>query len=375
MDSLLRSKVRPIVKDRAQAGKCSTGAAGQPVGRQSQLGMTAMTASPFWPTQPTQDIFKIRGRMIPYEELPDRLKFFCASLGFEILALLRLPSNPMAVEPWSSEGRDTVHVSLTKVSYNPNWGGCCGLPRLLDHKKAQSSLCSSPAEFIAPFLYLYRFAQENIFLSQTAQGQLLITLPETLVRQGGEDTDSTLKFHLDRLVEPAGDGTLGPLMIAGTLHTFAVSPDFQQSFSALTRGWQQGRKLAIGHYLGRELFSFEVDNGAYSDSPYAETILPHLTEIVTHPTPNLRAAAIHMHQVFARDTARYSAECRKSTRNLLYIAGLDIDMTPFTGREEHYFVPWQAYISQRGQISAEGCILTQDDLYMKMMQQDKQCLV
>ncbi len=320
--------------------------------------------------------------MIPSAEFPCRLRNLSASLGFGPVTIRTsgLPaadSSPDDVaELVKNGGEDTaVFVLSTQVTYNPNWGSCCGLPRLLDHKKLKTSSGSTPADFIAPFLHLYRFAQENIFLSQTVQGQCLITVPETLLRQGGEDAGCKLNIHLERIVEPAKDGTLWPVMISGALHSFIVSPDFQQVFDPLIHDWRQGRKLAIGHYLGRELFSFEfVDSQVNNDSPYTETILPHLTEIVTHPTPNLRAAEIHLQQVFVRDTTRLAAEPRPISSKLLYLAGLDIDMTAFTGEEEHYFVPWQAYISQSGKTSG-GTSLAQDDLFVQLMQQDEQSLL
>lgn len=333
------------------------------------------------PSQPTQALFKIRGRMMPFEEFTDRLKTLSASLGLGPVPICTsgLPAADSSVsgaEPLPrDEGNNAAYVLSTKVTYNPNWGVYCGLPRLLDHQKTKSSPVRTPADFIAPFLHLYRFAQENIFLSQTAQNQYLITLPEILFQKDEAGSGCKLIVHLERVVEQSKDGLLCPVMISGTLHSFAVSPDFHQFFAALTSDWAPGRKLSIGHYLASELFSFAgIENVVDNDSPYAATILPHLAEIVTHPTPNLRAAEIHLQQVFDRDTARLAAERRMSERNLLYIAGLDIDMTAFTGSEEHYFVPWQAYISQGGKASG-GTSLAQDDLFVRLMQQDTQCLV
>lgn len=318
---------------------------------------------------------------MPFEEFTERLKTLSASLGLGPVPICTsgLPAADSSVsgaEPLPrDEGNNAAYVLSTKVTYNPNWGVYCGLPRLLDHQKTKSSPVRTPADFIAPFLHLYRFAQENIFLSQTAQGQCFLTLPEILFQKDEAGSGCKLIVHLERVVEQSKDGLLCPVMISGTLHSFAVSPDFHQFFAALTSDWAPGRKLSIGHYLASELFSFaDIENVVDNDSPYAATILPHLAEIVTHPTPNLRAAEIHLQQVFDRDTARLAAERRMSERNLLYIAGLDIDMTAFTGSEEHYFVPWQAYISQGGKASG-GTSLAQDDLFVRLMQQDTQCLV
>jgi len=213
-------------------------------------------------SQPTHALFKIRGRMMPFEEFTGRLKTLSASLGLGPVPictsglLFADPSVSGAEQLQRDEGDNVAYVLSTKVTYNPNWGVSCGLPRLLEHKKTKSSPARTPADFIAPFLHLYRFTQENIFLSQTAQNPCLITLPEILLQHGEAGLDCKLIIHLERIVEPTKDGFFCPLMISGTLHSFVVSPAFQQSFAALTSDWAQGRKLSIGHYLGRELFSF-----------------------------------------------------------------------------------------------------------------------
>lgn len=334
-------------------------------------------------SQSTHALFKIKGRMISYEDFPRRLNNLTASLGIGA-ATIRTSNIPVSI--WSMgdgaeqmkrcQGENAVYVLSTKVRYNPSWGGCSGLPRLLDNNISKKSSDGTPAEFIAPFLRLYRFAQENIFLSQTLQGQCLITLPETLVAGGGEGSNCKMKLHLDRMVEPAQDGNLHPLLISGNLHTYEASAGFSRTVAVLTNDRLQGRKVSIGQYLVSALVSFDmVVDKIDSGNPYIETILPYINEIVTHQTPNLRAAEIHLQQMFIRDTARLAAECRRSSGNLLCIAGLDIDMTAFTGEEEHYFVPWQAYVTLSGKTRVKEYSLAQDELFVQLMQEDNHCSV
>lgn len=328
----------------------------------------------------TKTSFKIKGRMLPYEEITCRLKNFCASLGFGPVTIYRagLPvlGNPEAGAEqvrWGAD-EDVVVVLSTNVAYNPNWGGHSGLPQLLHHMGPTSSSGPTPADFIAPFLHHYRFAQENIFFSHTLQGQYLITAPTTLLSEGEECSPCTLKLHLEKIVQSAKDGAICPVAISGTHQSFVVSTDFCLSLAGLTNEWTPGRNLPIGKYLSRELFSFTFNDKALeSDSPYVATILPHIAEIVADPTPNLRAAQIHLQQVFIRDMARLVAGQQARSKKLLYIAGLDIDMTEFAGVEEHCFVPWQAYIAAGGKTSEEEYLLAQDDLFVRLKQQDSHC--
>lgn len=60
---------------------------------------------------------------------------------------------------------------------------------------------------------------------------------------------------------------------------------------------------------------------------------------------------------------------------MLCLAGLDIDMAAFLGHEEHYFVPWKAYLERIGEEREEEYALEQDDLFVRLMQQDKQSSV
>jgi len=316
--------------------------------------------------------------MFPREEFLCRLKNLCSSLGFPKVNLLPATADFSAggAESWVNSGGDaTVCLVSTRVSYNPNWGSCCGQPRLLNQQKFQSARERTPAEFVAPFLHLYRIAEEHMYLSQSPEGQALITLPEGLLRYGEELSGCKVGVQLARIVEPERDGTLRPVKVSGDLYSFAVSPKFQSFLTPLQGEWQQGRKLSIAGELANEIIYFEItDKTAWEGSSYIKTILPSMVEIVTHPTPNLRAAEIHVEQVFLEGTARLAALQGAQSR-IVYLAGLDIDMTPFTGREEHYFVPWQAYIRKDESALAEGYFLAQDDLFVQLLQQEKQCVV
>ena len=332
-------------------------------------------------SQPTEASFMVRGRMFPYEEFTCRLKNLCAFLGFGPVTV-HLTSLPVADHSLGSalgemgaEGSDcAVCVVSTKVQYNPNWGVYNGHPRHAQRQADDPPAHHTPADFIAPFLHLYRFAQENIFISQTFHDQWQITVPETLLHGGLDGSGHKIRIHLDHILTPTEDGQFCPVAVCGSHHSFALAESAKRTFAALTGEWAYGRKLSIGPYLGRELFSFEwADSTGDGDSPYASTILPHIAEIVTHPTPNLRAAEIHLQEIFSRTVTQLDIECRKHKLNLLYVAGLEIERADFGDEEQHYFVPWQAYIAEGGKSTGKRYLLAQDDLFVQLKQQDRQC--
>lgn len=315
---------------------------------------------------------------MPYEDFSSRLKNFCVSLGFKEVNIRHLascgdPEN--TAEMLATNPKDDAVVILScRVSYNPNWGGYCGLPQLLVREKHDDRGEQCPSSFIAPFLRQYLFAKEHIYLTKTEEGRYLIAIPENLLKMNGETRGGRLLVALDKVAESDKDGRIVPIATNGGVTSFVLSNSLRQSLEARNYPWKPRRSSPIDRYLSRELFSFsQIDQTVDRNSPFRPTLLPHLEQIVTHRTPNLRAAELHLRHEFARAMATFIADHRPSLGNLLCLAGLDIDMAAFAGHEEHYFVPWKAYLERPGEEPGVEHALDQDDLFVRLMQQDNQC--
>lgn len=323
-------------------------------------------------TQLNGDALRINGRGMAYEEFIPRLQNFCNSLGFHDPAYWGPPFFD-GFDAFDAEflrpgcARDRVIILSCRVPYNPNWGGFRGLPKLLVSGKDHDEQC--PAAFIAPFLQQYRFAREHVYLAKTGQGRYLITLPESLVSgKNGEQPGGKLVIALDKVAEPDGEGDFVPVMSSGSMVSYTLSNSFRQLLDGQHFTWKPARSIPVGEHLGSELFSFaDVLQAVDRNSPFVPTLLPHLNQIVTHRTPSLRAAAIHLAEDFSRTIAALTGGGRTGGGKVLCLAGLDIDMTGFLGHGEHCFVPWQAYRV----ISGEPATLEQDDLFVQLMQQEK----
>ncbi|OGR16925.1 MAG: hypothetical protein A2X81_19630 [Desulfobacterales bacterium GWB2_56_26] len=330
------------------------------------------------PERADRSSLKVKGRLMPYEDFTARLKNFCLSLGFREVNIRHLascgdPEN--ASDILANNPKDDAVVILScRVSYNPNWGGYCGLPQLLVREKYDDRGEQCPSSFIAPFVRQYLFAKEHIYLTKTEEGRCLITIPENLLKIHGATRGSRLLVALDKVAEADEDGRIVPVATNGGTISFALANSLRQSLDARNFTWMPGRSIPIDRYLSRELFSFcEIDQAVDRNSRFWPTLLPHLGQIVTHRTPNLRAAELHLRHEFARAMATFIADHRPSLGNVLCLAGLDIDMAAFAGHEEHYFVPWKAYLERPGEEPGVEHALDQDDLFVRLMQQDKQC--
>ena len=315
---------------------------------------------------------KIKGRLMPQKEFSTRLQSMCNTLGFENVKMEKT-SNLEILDCFSDilkdvSRRDAVIVLSCRVQYNPNWGGLCGHPQLLTRMKtAKNELC--PAGFLAPFLQQYSFAQEHIYLTETQQGNQLITLPTSFLNNDEERQGSKLIIALDKVAEPDDNGAIIPVSTSGSRLSYSLSSNLRQTLDAQNFDWKPGRSIPIGRYLNSQLFSFtSAEQANDQNHSFSSTLFPYLRQIVTHRTPHLRAAEIHLRQQFSRVIALLTNERQTTFPNLLCLAGLDIDMTPFAGHDEKFFVPWKAYMERVDGNGSEKFSLDQDDLFVRLMQ-------
>jgi hypothetical protein len=315
----------------------------------------------------------IRGRMIPFKEFLPRLKNYCLSLGF-IKPTVETPQSTTAQAVMPKN--DSIIILSTRVPYEPSWGVYGGLPRPLIHERTEHHPEGTTSNFIAPYLQQYQFAQQHIYLACKEDNQCYITLPQDLVKGEGEGDGKKLKILLEKIIEVDGDGHYAPFSISDTSMTYRISEQFLQLLKEKRFTWLSGRGQRIGKFLTEDLFEFAGEKKENSSqSEYVETLLPVMNHIVTNENPQLQAALCHLQNEFSRTVdAVQSTERQQDSRNLLCIAGLDIDVAAFKGRGRRYFVPWAAFWQQGRTQQEDARQLSQDDLFVALMAQKKQCL-
>ncbi len=307
-----------------------------------------------------------------HEEFSSRLQRMCKTLGFENAAIPEsgnfdtLDNLSNVVQNCSDQ--DAVILLSCKVHYNPNWGGFCGHPQLLNPIKAnKDELC--PTEFLAPFLKLYTSAKREIYLTETIQGEHLITLPKDVLENDETTEETALCIALDKVAEADKNGSIVPFSTSGSTFSYKISAQLRKTLDDQNYSWNPGRRKPIGQHLRGDMFFFaSVGQDVDQNNPFHATLSPYLNQIVSYPTPHLRAAKIHLQQEFTRLIALLTAERPSTFPKLLCLAGLDIDMTPFAGHGKKYFVPWTAYLETVDDNGSEGCSLNQDDLFGQLIQ-------
>jgi hypothetical protein len=351
--------------------------------------------------------FKINDLAIPYPEFVPKLYNFCIELGFHkgyimpsrafcsdenqglpIILLTKhfgtFPFNHgrvggmMAVDrhgPHSHHGDDLVIVQATHVGYDPVTGayGTYHRPQIAGDNSCVS--CGKLTHVIAPYLDRYHFARDRIFLSKDDQGRCLITTKASFVDFGSHPVEHGLILKLSNIVDQDKQGIIRPVSSASTTQTYEVSPTFQKRLEDQGYEWKSGQGQSIGEMLTADLFFFKEHFHTTDDSLFLEShLLEFMPDIVSSRYPSLRAAETTVQLEFARVVESIRRGDDYTGRNLLYIAGLNIDIPEYDGFPPHnYFIPWAAHIQLAGGTPEEySHPLEQEALYAKLMAQDSE---
>jgi hypothetical protein len=347
--------------------------------------------------------FKVDGLAIPYPEFISRLYNLCMELGFRkgfimpsrafcsdenqglpIILLTKhfgtFPFNHgrvggiMAVDrhgPHSQHGEDLMILQASHVAYDPNSGvyGKYNRPQMKDHCLSDS--CGKLIHVITPYLEQYLFARDRIFLHQDDNGHYLITIKNAFIDFGSHPVAQGLVLRLNNIVDEDNMGVIRPFKSSSTTQTYMVSDSFRQRLERLDYKWYSGAGRSIGKLLSADLFFFREDFHETDDSILLErNLIEFMPDIVSANHPALRAAKTNIQLEFARVVESIRRSDDYKGRNLLYIAGLNIDISenenlPVT----NYFVPWAAHVQLKdGSQEMYTHPIEQEELYAKLME-------
>ena len=326
--------------------------------------------------------FNIDGLAIPYPEFVPRLYNFCRELGFQkgrtmpsrafcsdenqglpIILLTKhfgiFPFNHGRVGgmlavgrhgPHAQHGDDLVIVQASHVGYDPDSGeyGAYKRPYLSGDNRCAS--CGKLTHVISPYLERYFFARERIFLSRDENGRCLITTKNSFVDFGSRPVEHGLVIKLSNIVAQDNQGIIRPISAASTTQTYEVSPAFRHRLQEQNYTWKSGIGESIGKLLTSDLFYFKENFHETDDSILLErNLIEFMPDIVSARYPSLRAAKTNIQLEFARVVESIRRCDEYKGRNLLYIAGLNIDISEYKGfPPTNYFVPWAAHVQLQG---------------------------
>jgi hypothetical protein len=346
--------------------------------------------------------FTVDGMAIPYPEFVPRLYNLCKRLGFRkglimpsrafcsdenqglpIILLTKhfgtFPFNHgrvggiMATDrhaPHASHGEDSVIVQASHVGYNPETGiyGTYLRPRMSE--KTISVSCGKLSHVITPYLEQFHFARDRIFLSRSKSGRYLITAKNAFIDFFTHPVKNGLVLRLQNIARIHEDGCIRPMGASSTMQSFEVSQEFKKRMDLVGYEWKSGNGECIGDYLTDDLFFFREDFHETDDSLFLEkNIIDFMPRIVTSRNPLLRAAKINIQHEFARAVESIRRGREYDGKNLLYIAGLNIDISEYDGfPPTTYFVPWAAHIQLRSNPNGDFMLpVEQEALYNMLM--------
>lgn len=331
--------------------------------------------------------FKVDGLAIPYPEFVPKLYNFCISLGFRkglimpsrafcsdenqgwpIILLTKhfgtFPFNHGRVggivgidrhAPHAHHGEDSVLVQASHVGYDPHTGiyGTCTRPKM--EGTCISPSCGKITHVITPYMERYKSARNRVFLHLDDKGKHLITVKNVFIDFDIHPVKNGIVLNLENIVKTNDDGKIVPMTAISTGQTYEVSEKFRQRLDATGYKWETGGGKMIGKNLTADLFYFRQEFHETDESLLLEkNLIEFMPTIVASPNPALRAAKINIQLEFARTMNSIRRGEEYTGKNLLYIAGLNIDISE---HPEHpattYFVPWAAHIQLKDGTPAE----------------------
>ncbi len=340
--------------------------------------------------------FQMQGMMTRYNLFAPRLYNWCKSLGFEagkimpsrafcsdesqgypIIMIAKhfgaFPFNHGQVGgvvatdrhgPHSEHGQDLVIIQASHVGYDPQTKRFGAYRRLQTTTQERGPNCSKVHQIIAWYQNEYQFAQQNILLHKH-EGQACIIVDNQLLR---EDRDEGLLLRLDKLIKIDSNNQRVPVKILSTAKTYTASSALtdragESVFSGTT-------PQPIGANLTGDMFYFQrnilqMEEGAHQ---LERNLIRYMPQIITAQSPNLTAAQINTQIEFDRTFRTIVKEHGYQGKKVLFIAGLNIDISPQAGQlfPLTKFVPWAAYLQDR---NGSNSTLEQRELVEALEQQ------
>ena len=344
-------------------------------------------------TQTILDDFKLDGMMMRYSQFVPRLYNYCLTLGMEagkimpsrafcsdesqgfpIILLAKqfgtFPFNHGLVGgvvstdrhgPHAAHGKDMMIIQASHVGYEPESQTFGIYRRVQTDDCHHSTNCGKISGTLKWYLDEYHFACENIFLELNDNGQYQISINNLLLK---EDREEGLLLDLEKMIAFDHNGQAELIYSLSTARCFKASQEFIEHLKISEDNRPKEKSMAIGHLLTPELFKFRRQFNSETEGPahLEKNLIGPMPWIVTHPAPALAAAQILTQVEFDRAYRTILNESGYKNRNLLFISGLNIDISP---RKDQIFpltkfVPWAAYIQKT---DGSHFILEQQELF------------
>jgi hypothetical protein len=261
--------------------------------------------------------------------------------------------------PYANHGEDLVIIQASHVGYDADSGRFGIYRRERTEGCGFGSNCGKLSAVLHWYQDEYQRARELIRFGKL-DGEAVVYIDNEYLN---EKRAEGLFPKLDQLVGDAND----PVRALSTSKAFRASRVLQARLSA--DEWRDGSRPLESH-LTADLFAFrrqQSKDPAEHDILEME-LLPAMPALVTSTNPALDAARYVTQVEFDRCYRSILREPAYRTKNLLFISGVNIDVSPREGFPFPLikFVPWAAYASLR---DGRKILLEQAELYDQLRRQ------
>ena len=317
--------------------------------------------------------FQLGERAMRYSLFAPRLYNYCLSLGFErqrmmpsrafcsdetqgypiILLMQHFGTFPfdhgevggkVATNrhgPHAAHGEDLVILQASHVGYDPMRQSFGVYERQRTADRGYVDNCGKICGVLHWYQKEYRDACQNILCG------LVDAIPSVFIDNHllNQDRSEGLFLDLDRLIS---QNRGSPLKVLSTAKAFPAAPDLLERLPA--NFWTHSR-APIGERLAPDMFFFrrKPTEGLDRHDLLEEALIPVMPNLVTSPRPALDGARYHTQVEFDRTYRSIRDAPEYRGKNLLFVAGLNIDVSPPQGMPFPLtkFVPWAAYVQLR----------------------------
>ncbi len=313
--------------------------------------------------------FRLDDRAMRYSQFVPRLYNFCLSLGFHrekmmpsrafcsdesqgypiILIAQHFGTFPfdhgqvggrVATDrhgPHGDHGEDLVIVQASHVGYDAATKRFGVYQRQRTNAREFGDNCGKLCAVMHWYREEYRHACEHIWYGML-DDKPAIFLDNQFLDDGRREG---LFLNLDRLI----DDSDRPLGVFSTSRAFRAAPGFIARTADAS--WPRTPDF-IGNLLSADLFFFRrgTVEGPEGHDLLERALAPAMPALVTSPLPALEAARFHTQVEFDRTYRSIRRESGYRGKNILFISGLNIDISPHAGLPFPLtkFVPWAAYV-------------------------------
>ncbi|WP_287605303.1 hypothetical protein [Thiothrix sp.] len=263
--------------------------------------------------------------------------------------------------PHAHHGKDLVIVHSSHVGYDPETMTFGSYRRIQTANHRCSSNCGKIHATLEWYLREYEFASQNIFVDMRAD-HCRLTLDNQYLSRSRE---RSLVLHLEKMVEHQHDGEMLPIAMQSTSRTFMATTTFFQHMRWFFNAGSG--KQPIGDALLPEYFTYHTSLREDTDGSrqLEQNLIGAMPWIVTSSEPMLTAAQANTQAEFDRAYRSISQDKAYRGRNLLYIAGLHVDISP--SPEQAFvltkFIPWAAFVQLK---NGERYVLEQEALFARL---------